>query len=110
MSEEFVFVFGYQTDVDVRLEAETRWDWSSIGAFRIMAESDKDALEWGNSLAKWYWEQLRETAGNDRFAGWIETTPDESLRKFVNTVPLVQHRSFPDFSAAYAAFEHFEAE
>jgi hypothetical protein len=53
---------------------------------------------------------LRETAGNDRFAGWIETTPDESLRKFVNTVPLVQHRSFPDFSAAYAAFEHFEAE
>lgn len=72
------FQFGYHgLDAWPLVESDPDFDSESTGILRIVADSDKEALEWGIEVARWYLsclhgEESGYTWSSDDYAVWTE--------------------------------------
>lgn len=87
-----LYVFGYKGSDD------HDEDFESTGAFRIMADTSAQALEWGHKLSEWYVRQLEGGASwsSSKFASWVEEDPDEYLSELANQLPVLAVGEYPD--------------
>lgn len=109
MREEFLYQFGYESPGDYRANLATGADAEALGAFRIRAASEDEALRWGRTLSRWYIERLFDDESgpgwdqND-YASWIERAPDESLPQFREPFGPVDCGEYPEFDLVRDAF------
>ncbi len=85
------------------------YDLESTGSFRILAQSEEEALEWGDQLAEWYVKNLfgsKASAGWKAcgYASWIEHEPDDVLRKAAESSEGILKGSLPDLELVWIAF------
>ncbi len=108
MEREFLYVFGYESNEDARANARANGDTESTGVFRILAETEEAAAEWGSELAQWYLCQLRGNKSfswkEQGFSAWIEKKPDENLTRFAESLPLVRVGDYPAFERIVLAY------
>lgn len=105
---EFLYTFGYHSPDD-RTAVEAGADQESFGFFRVSAESEAEALEWGHELSRWYTSYLYGNDGRKHwdtawFASSIERDPDELLKEAALTVPVAAPGEYPDPEQIKAAF------
>ncbi len=100
MTTEFLYAFGYHSPVDIRVNAKGGDD-ESFGFFRILAETEEQALIWGHELSRWYADSLFDPTDSPHwapsyFASWIELEPDELLREAAFQLRPVKVGEYPD--------------
>jgi hypothetical protein len=83
-------------------------DAESFGFFRVLAESEERALEWGHELSRWYTTLLWGDGGvhwaRQWFAARIEHAPDNGLREAAAATSVIMVGEYPDFAATKAVF------
>jgi len=110
MKTEYLYVFGYQTPEDSVASEGSRSEQESFGFFRIVADSEEEALGWGHHLSIWYTAQLFGNDGGEPhwdahwFASWIEHAPDEQLREAACAVGPVAVHEYPDLNQVREVF------
>ena len=109
MSSEYLYLFGYETPAEQAANDNCDTDFESTGFFRILAESEEEAVNWGDELAEWY---VKNLSGSENpvswraagYASWIEHEPDEVLTKASELGKAIPVGCFPDFEAVRMAF------
>lgn len=109
MKEEYLFVFGYEPPEYRPYNSRAGSDPQlCTGVFRIVAESEREALAWGRELARWYVDELfGKGIGNwsdTVFASWIEQDANKELGEFAHTLPIVDFGKYPDINVFRKAF------
>ncbi len=102
MRSEFLYIFGYETPDEFAVNDIQQTDFESAGFFRILADSEEEALRWGDQMAEWYVRNLfdtkRPTSWKELgYSSWIEHSPDEGLRQAARVLRPVLAGHFPDF-------------
>ncbi len=109
MSKVHLFGFGFERPEECEINQRTGTDFESAGFFKIVAESEEEAMEWGRILARWFVNKLYDEPGDhwapENFAHWIEHRPDEHLLKFIGTLPVIAEGEYPEFEAVKALFK-----
>lgn len=109
MSDVYLYCFGFELPEERRSNEEHGTDFETAKYFRIRAHSEKDALEWGHILARWFVNKLYGTGQDEwspeHFATWIEYSPREMLANAAAKLPIVDEGEYPDFNRVKEAFK-----
>ncbi|MDH3348918.1 MAG: hypothetical protein OEM02_12575 [Desulfobulbaceae bacterium] len=109
MRNEFLYVFGYESPEERASNRDYEGDFESTGFFWIIANSEDEALSWGQELSKWYTRLLFGENEEQQwqvnwFASWIENSPDKELEKAAKQLRPITVGEFPDFENVKLAF------
>lgn len=104
-SKQHLYIFGYCTPNQWLLNEDRGWNDENSCAFFIIANSQKEALQWGREVAEILVGRLfdldprfseRPSWKEANFANWIE---DEPLSRFsksaLTTIPIIQMGEMP---------------
>jgi hypothetical protein len=100
--KEYLYIFGYEDPGDRKSNMENGTDYEGSRMIRILASSEEEALLWGNEIAERYVQYLfgdmKISWKADRFASWIENSPDVEEKGLWDTLQVVGYGEFPDFT------------
>lgn len=96
---EFLFMFGYESPNEHESNRTTGSDFESTGLLRIVASDEQHAKAWGEEVAERFVSMLHRDPAlswkQKGYAAWIESEPDEHLRKRWGSLPLVRVGEYP---------------
>jgi len=102
VSDDYLYIFGYEDPSERKSNSECGADFESSGQVRIIATDEEEALNWGRNISERF---VKFIYGNDqmswkdeRFASWIEHDPDEYLLSKWEKIIVVKVGEYPDFS------------
>jgi len=108
MKLPFLFRFGYCTPEQWTANEKHGWDDESSGAFFVLAESEENALAWGNEIANAFVAHLFKLAKcphppsweEAQFASWIKKDPDAAAfpSETQSALPQAIASEMPDFA------------
>lgn len=98
-----VFIFGYETAIQLRNNNEHGWDDESSACFCIEAENELEAQRWGEEVAERFFQWLHGDESvswrSSNYSRFVEPqTPQNS-----SCLITVLCGQFPDFSALIAS-------
>jgi hypothetical protein len=106
MLTAYLFVFGFETPRQRRLNAAHGYDDEDSAAIWIEAAGEDEALEWGRAIANEFVRLLYRSEGvernsdwsSDAFAHWLEPEPSPRFeRTALASLPRVRCGTYPDF-------------
>lgn len=109
--QEFLYWFGYEKPIDVEVNEKFGTDQECAAYVRIIAQTEKDALDWGQKISQNYVAEIFHHEGKNfdwRRAGYsfgIEKTPDEYTRQNFHLIPVVNYGEYPDTYEISQPFE-----
>jgi hypothetical protein len=96
---EYLYVFGYETPNQRRNNAEHGWDEEDCGVVFIVADSEQEALEWGDRVAEAFvrvlYDDPNETWNRSLYAAGIEC-PSNFTKEQLQDIPHVNYGEFPN--------------
>ncbi len=97
--KEYLYVFGYETPVQRKNNAQHGWDDEDSHALYILASNEQRALKWGHQIAERFIEALYDDPNaswsRGEHAAWIETE-DRFTKDQVRQIPNVKDGEYPD--------------
>jgi hypothetical protein len=100
--KEYLYIFGYEDPSDRKSNMENGTDYESSRMIRILASSEEEALLWGDEIAERYVQSLfgdmKVSWKADRFASWIENSPDAEEKRLWDELQVVNYGEFPNFT------------
>ncbi|HZZ86686.1 MAG TPA: hypothetical protein VFE30_19325 [Anaeromyxobacteraceae bacterium] len=101
--QEHLYVFGYEDPIEAKSNDTHGTDFESSLCFKILAETEEEALRWGQELSESFVKKLfgdpAKSWKAERFANWIEHEPDALLQEAAQRMPPVRVGEHPDFEA-----------
>lgn len=109
----FYFMFGYHDpDSWALVQKGDDFDLDSTGILAISASDESLALDWGQTIAKWYLDQLFEGRPNlnyswspKHYSNWIELKIPNGCEDTLKNSPIIEAGAYPVFSIIREAME-----
>lgn len=96
---EYLYVFGYETPNQRRNNADCGWDDEDCGVVSISADSEREALEWGDRIAESFvrvlYDDSNESWSREQYAAGIECT-SSFTKEQLQDIPHVNYGEFPN--------------
>ena len=109
MDNVYLYCFSFEDPEERRSNNEYRTDFETERWFRIRAHSEKDALEWGHVLARWFVNKLYNTGKDEwspeNYVTEINYSPRKMLADAAAELPVVEEGEYPDFDMVKAVFK-----
>ena len=102
MSDNYLYIFGYEDPSERKSNSECGTDFESSGHIRIIATDEEEALDWGRKISERFVKYIHGddqiSWKDDGFASWIEHDPDAYVGDQWEKLPKVKVGEYPDFS------------
>ena len=110
-----LYIFGFETPTQARLNKANGWDDEDSLAVFIEAASADEALSWGRTISEEFLKVLHDDRSvswaQQNYAHWIEVNPAARFGPaVVDGIPAVTVGQYPDWSSLVAGLDGIRAD